>query len=259
MPETKTEDSIQHTTTEDVAVIRLNRPDKLNALSANMLHELAILLQEYGSSNQVRGLVVTGTGRAFSAGHDLATSNQASSKEEITTTVNAFHDVSRACLRTTVPTVAALNGLAVGGAFEMTLAFDRRIAVPSAEVFLPENSLGLTVSNASSLLLGFLLSRGDALDFVLGARRVKAAEAKRLGLIDELTESDLLSAAIARVHEYTPSNSSAEHHLRLLRPSLREVEEAMERETAEAVAAWEAGLTARGNASFWADRTTGGK
>lgn len=256
MSDATTQDSIQHTITDDVAVIRLNREDKLNALSADMLQQLAELVQDYGRGDRARGLIVTGTGRAFSAGHDLAGANQAGSAQEITTAVNAFHNISRACLRTAIPTIAALNGLAVGGAFEMTLAFDRRIAVPSAEVFLPENSLGLTVSNASSLLLTGLLSRGDAMDFVLGARRMGAAEAKHLGLIDELTESDLISAAIARVHEYTPSNCSTEHHLRLLRPSLREVEEAMEKETAEAVAAWEAGLTTRGNTRFWENRTS---
>ena len=249
-----TQDSIQHTITDDVAVIRLNRQEKLNALSASMLQELAELVQDYGSGDRVKGLIVTGTGRAVSAGHDLAGSNQAGNSNEIAAAVNAFHDVSRACLRTAVPTIAALNGLAVGGAFEMTLAFDRRIAAPSAEVFLPENSLGLTVSNASSLLLGGLLSRSDAMDFVLGARRVGATEAKRLGLIDELIKSDLVGAAIARVHEYTPPNCSTAHHLRLFRPSLREVDEAMEKETIEAVAAWEAGLTTRGNASFWNKR-----
>ncbi|QUL78701.1 enoyl-CoA hydratase/isomerase family protein [Brevibacterium sp. SMBL_HHYL_HB1] len=256
MSATNTQNLIQHTVTDDVAVISLNRPDKLNALNASMLHELADLVQDYGTGDLVKGLVVTGAGRAFSAGHDLAGGNQASSAQEIADSVNAFHNVSRACLRTAVPTIAALNGLAVGGAFEMTLAFDRRIATASAEVFLPENSLGLTVSNASSFLLGKLLSRGDALDFVLGARRVGAEDAKRLGLIDELIELDLVSTAIARVHEYTPPNCSTQQHLRLLRPSIREVEEAMENETAEAIAAWETGLTARGNESFWKKKRT---
>ncbi|WP_209374189.1 enoyl-CoA hydratase/isomerase family protein [Brevibacterium renqingii] len=255
MSTTETHDLIQHTVTDDVAVISLNREDKLNALNADMLHKLADLVKGYGNADGVKGLIVTGVGRAFSAGHDLAGANQARNAQEIAESVNAFHNISRACLRTNVPTIAALNGLAVGGAFEMTLAFDRRMAAPSAEVFLPENSLGLTVSNASSLLLGGLLPRGVALDFVLGARRVGAEEAKRIGLIDELTESDLVSAAIARVHEYTPSNCSTEQHLRLFRPPLREVEKAMEKETAEAVAAWETGLTARGNATFWGKRS----
>jgi enoyl-CoA hydratase/carnithine racemase len=115
-----------------VAVVTLAQPEKLSALTAAMRRELATILRHRGSGDSVRGIVLTGTGRAFSAGEDLH---------------------AAAALETRGPAVAALNGIAVGGACEMTLCFDARIGTPAAEYFRPENNIGLTISNAASVLL----------------------------------------------------------------------------------------------------------
>src|SRR5262249_60482471 len=87
--------------------------------------------------------------------------------------VELFHDITRAALETELPVVGALNGIAVGGACEMTLCFDARIGTPAAEFFLPENSIGLTISNASSLLLPRLV-RHPAERLDMGAARSRA-------------------------------------------------------------------------------------
>jgi enoyl-CoA hydratase len=137
---------IDVTVREAVAVITLRRPDKLNALNAAMRRELAAILRHFGPGEAVRGIVLTGTGRAFSAGLDL---REAAKLEPgaLTADIEEFHDLTRAALQTRVPAVAALNGIAVGGACELTLCFDARIGTPAAEYFLPENAIGLTISN----------------------------------------------------------------------------------------------------------------
>ena len=142
-----------------VAVVTLRRPERLNALTAAMRQELAAILRHFGDGHLVRGLVVTGTGRAFSAGLDLKEAAELPPGGLIAE-VESFHDITRAALETRVPVVAALNGIAVGGACEMTLCFDARVGTPAAEYFLPENNLGLTISNASSVLLPGWSARG---------------------------------------------------------------------------------------------------
>ncbi|WP_019359712.1 enoyl-CoA hydratase/isomerase family protein [Streptomyces sp. AA1529] len=216
---------------DDVAVLTLSRPEKLNALSRDMRRDLAGLLRYYGDGRLVRGVVVTGRGRAFSAGMDLreATAGQLDLPAEM----DLFNDVSRAALGAEVPVVAAVNGLAVGGAGELALSFDARVAAPSAGFVWPENGVGLTVSNAASLFLPRLAGASRALDLLLSGARVDARQGRGLGLFDDVVETDaLVPAAVGLIHRWNPPGSSTAAHLRLLRPSPHQVEEAMARESA---------------------------
>lgn len=241
------------TVEDNVLLIRLNRPKKLNALTQGTLVDL---VQAIDSANKrsVVGLILTGTGRAFSAGHDLSPENQATDAQEAATETERFHEVSRALLRTSVPTIAILNGLAVGGGFEITLACDRRIGTSTSEVYMPENSLGLTISNAASYLLGRLIGQSAALDFILASRRVDATEALQLGLIDEIIDDNALATAIERIHQYNAAGTSTAQHLSLLRPSQQAIAEAMNQESAAAQAAWQVGTTQSGLNRFWESR-----
>ncbi len=154
-----------------------------------------------------------------------------------------FHDITRAALQAQVPVAGALNGIAVGGACEMTLCFDARIGTPQAEFFLPENSIGLTISNASSVLLPRLVGR-QAMRLVMESVRIGAAEGLALGLLDEIVEqADLIETAIGLVHRWTQPGAATAAHLRLLRPSLAAIEQAMAAET-EAASGPEAAATA---------------
>lgn len=220
---------IDVTVREDVAVITLRREEKLNALTASMRRELAAILRHYGTGGPVRGIVLTGTGRAFSAGEDLT--EAAAAEHGLVGEVELFQDITRAALETRVPVVAALNGLTVGGACELTLCFDARIGCPTVEILLPENDLGLSISNASSLLLPRLVGN-RALSLVLSAARITADEALALGLLDEIVAADeLIDAAVRLVHRWTRPGSATMTHLELLRPPLADVEAAMARET----------------------------
>lgn len=238
----------------NVAVITLDRVEKLNALTVAMRRRLAALVRELGTGETVRGIVLTGRGRAFSAGEDLT--QTPTTEAEVREAFESFHDVTRAILQTRVPVIAAVNGLAVGGASEITLCCDARIGTPATAYFQPENARGLTISNATSLLLRRLVGN-HAMRMVLGSPRVLSAEALQIGLLDEVVEPDqLVERAVDTVHAWTPEGNTTALHLALLRPLATEVEAAFEREDAAAHEAWTSGLLTAGVAGFWNTKET---
>lgn len=248
------EDHLDVAVVRDVAVLTLDRAEKLNALTVDMRRRLAALVREHGTGETVRGIVLTGRGRAFSAGEDLQ--HAPTTEAEVHEAFESFHDVTRAILQTRVPVVAAVNGLAVGGASEITLCCDARIGTPVTEYFQPENARGLTISNATSLLLRRLVGN-HAMRMVLGTPRVPSAEALRIGLLDEVVEPDqLIERAVDTVHAWTPEGNTTALHLALLRPLAAEVEAAFEREDHAAHEAWASGLLTAGVAGFWNTRET---
>ncbi len=240
--------------TREVAVITLRRPEKLNALTAPMRRRLSALIREYGAGDKARGIVLTGTGRAFSAGEDLAAAP--TTFEEMRESFESFHDVTRAVIETRVPVIAAINGIAVGGASEITLCCDARLGTPRTEYYQPENGRGLTISNASSILLPRIV-RGHAMRMVLASERVGADEALEIGLLDEIVEPEaLLDRAIDTVHAWNPEGvNNTALHLELLRPSISEIERAFEREDAAADESWNSGALTAGVQGFWDART----
>ena len=240
---------------DSVAVITLRRPDRLNALTADMRRELAAILRHFGGG-RARGIVVTGTGRAFSAGLDLREAAELP-PGGLVADVELFHDITRAALQTQVPVVAALNGIAVGGACEITLCFDARIGTPEAEFFLPENSLGLTISNASSVLLPRLVGH-QAMRLVMESARIGARDGLTLGLLDAIVEpGDLIPAAIGLAQRWTPPGSATAAHLRLLRPPLAVIEQAMTAETEAASGPEAAAIAVAGIGRFLGRREAG--
>ncbi|EMD23733.1 AMP-binding protein [Amycolatopsis azurea] len=232
----------------DVAVLTLRRPEKLNALDVATRLRLAAVIRELGTGERVRGIVLTGEGRAFSAGMDLLSTP--SSDAEMREAFASFHDITRAILETRVPVVAAVNGLAVGGASEFTLCCDARIGTPATEYYQPENGRGITISNASSVLLRRLIGN-HAMRVVLGSPRVPADEALRIGLLDEIVEPGaLIGRAVDTVIDWTPEGNTTALHLALLRPRAEDVEAAFAREDLAAAQAWESGLLTAGIQGF---------
>lgn len=231
-----------------VAVLTLRRPEKLNAMDVATRLRLAEVLRELGTGETVRGIVLTGEGRAFSAGEDLA--HAPTTAAEFKEAFSSFHDITRAILETRVPVIAAVNGIAVGGASEITLCCDARIGTPATVYFQPENGRGITISNASSVLLRRLVGN-HAMRIVLGSPKVRAEEALQIGLIDEIVEPDaLIDRAIDTVLAWTPEGNTTALHLPLLRPLPEEVEAAFAREDVAADASWESGVLTAGIAGF---------
>lgn len=239
----------------DVAILAFNRPAKLNALTVATRVQLAASIRDFGNGRTVRGIVVTGQGRAFSAGEDLTAAPI--SYEEMGEAFATFHDITRAIVQTTVPVVAAVNGLAVGGAAEITLCCDTRIGTPKTEFFQPENHRGLIISNASSLLLGRLIGH-RAIPLILGAQRIDAHEALRIGLLDEIVPAEtLLDHAIELITHWTADPRTAALHLQLLRPRLKDIEAAFAHEDQAARTAWDSGAVTDGVQRFWASKHPG--
>ncbi len=232
------------------AVVRIDRPDKLNALTVPMLKDLGSALSSLAEPGEHGGIVLTGTGRAFSAGDDLPATEDLS-ESDFEELLSSFQDLTRVLLRTQVPVVAALNGIAVGGAAELTLACDARIGGPTSEFLFPENDVGLTISNASTYLLPRIVG-ARAISLVLDARRTSAEQAHSMGLIDHMvaTPEEVLPAAVALVERWTTRGLATRFHLQMLRPDLDEVERAIERENAIGRAAWEAGTAKAGIRRF---------
>ena len=239
---------------DGVAIVRLNRPDKLNALSLAMLTDIGAALDRHGRDGAASGIVLTGTGRAFSAGDDLpATDGFDEASFEVL--LDRFQGLTRSLLATEVPVVAALNGIAVGGAAELALACDARVGFPGSDFLFPENEVGLTISNAASYLLPRAIG-SRALPIVLDARRIAGTEAHVLGLIDRMTETaeDVLPSAIALLRGWIERGLATRWHLKLLRPRIEEIEAAIAREDEMGRQAWRSGAPSEGIRRFMAER-----
>ena len=234
--------------------MRLDRADKLNALSIPMLTDLRDALTTLGSGSDATAIVLTGTGRAFSAGDDLP-ATESLTEGDFETLLSGFQDLTRAVLGSEVPVVAALNGISVGGAAELTLACDARVGYPGSDYLFPENDVGLTISNGSTYLLPRLIG-SRALPLVLDGRRIDGTEAHSLGLIDHLVASpeEVLPRAVEVARHWVERGLATRYHLRLLRPSLDDVEAAIARENAIGFEAFRAGTAAAGIKRFLEER-----
>lgn len=238
----------------DVAVLTLNRPAKLNAMDLATRVRLARAIRRYGTGDLVRGIVLTGAGRAFSAGEDLR--SVPATYDEVREAFATFHDITRAVLATKVPVIAAVNGIAVGGASEITLCCDARIGTPAAEYYQPENHRGIIISNASSVLMG-RLAGNHAMRVILGSPRIGAEEALRIGLLDQIVAPEaLLDRAIDTVAQWNSDPRTTALHLGLLRPRPQDIEAAFAREDDAAREAWESGAFTEGIDGFWAAKNT---
>ncbi|MBB3037067.1 enoyl-CoA hydratase/isomerase family protein [Hoyosella altamirensis] len=239
---------------DDVAILTLNRPGKLNAMDVATRVLLAQTIRRFGTGDRVRGIVLTGTGRAFSAGEDLQT--VPSTYEELREAFATFHDITRAILEAKVPVIAAVNGIAVGGASEITLCCDARIGNPAAEYYQPENHRGIIISNASSFLMGRLV-RNHAMRIILGSQRIGADEALRIGLLDEIAAPDeLVNRAVEVVRQWNSDPRVTALHLSLLRPRPEDIEAAFAREDDAARQSWESGAFSEGIEGFWTSKNS---
>jgi len=166
-----------------VALITLNRPSALNAMSVEMLDDLAARLGEVDGDPSVRAVVLTGAGeKAFCAGADVGHMRTASALE-----ARAFsergHRVANLLENMATPVVAAINGFALGGGCEMALACDIRVAADTARFGQPEVTLGIIPGWGGTQRLARATNIGFAKDLVITGRLVKADEALRVGLV----------------------------------------------------------------------------
>lgn len=177
---------------DDVLLITLNRPDRLNAWTPQMSAELTEAIEAADVDDTIGAVVVTGAGRGFCAGADI----DATFGAQLDGDDSAARPVARRSwvdlVRSTKPIVAAVNGAAVGVGLTMILPFDRIVASTAARFSLRFVKMGLVPELASSYFLPARVGLGAASDLMLSGRIIDATEAHELGLADELVEADVL-------------------------------------------------------------------
>jgi enoyl-CoA hydratase/carnithine racemase len=172
-------------------VVTLNRPEKANSLTADMLERMVDLMLAASVDPHLRALIITGAGdKVFSAGADLEAARAGLATSPL------WEEVSGAIAALPCLTIAALNGTLAGGAFGMALACDTRIAVPGARFFYPVAKLGFLPQPSDPGRLVALMGPARAKLMLLGGQKFTAEEALGFGLIDRIVQgADLMGAA----------------------------------------------------------------
>ena len=220
-----------------VGIIRLNRPNKLNAWTETMSGEIVDAMGGWNDDEGIGAIVLTGEGRAFCAGADVGNfakrveTNRKGEGEQLRrgggTNLTQF-------IRNSKPTIAAINGYAVGVGLTMILPCDVRIASTNANLSIRFIKMGLMPELGSTHLLAQLIGLGNATEMCLTGRMVPADEALRMGLVSSVTEPDeLLHTAIAKAEEIANNPTRAVMMIKeLLRknPMEDDLDAVMERE-----------------------------
>jgi enoyl-CoA hydratase len=177
-----------------ISVLTLDRPEIMNAWNAKMREELRDAVRALVEDDDLRVAIVTGTGRAFSAGEDVRGMGDLSAvgprgfRRRVRMIHNVFDDIEQM----EVPVIAALNGVAAGGGLELALSCDFRFAADTARMGLPENNVGLIPGSGGISRLVKLVGPAKAKRLVMTGEIIPAARALEIGLVDEVVPADQL-------------------------------------------------------------------
>ncbi|HWB47153.1 MAG TPA: enoyl-CoA hydratase-related protein [Hyphomicrobiaceae bacterium] len=194
--------SVDLTTREDCAVITLNRPEALNALSFDIIRRLGAAFDEVANS-KARALIITGAGpKAFCAGADikeLRNRNLTAQKRGAELGQATFAKLDAL----PIASIAVINGFAFGGGLELALACTFRLATRNARMGQPEIKLGLVPGYGGTQRLPRVIGEARAQELILTGRTVDAAEAEHIGLVNRLVDGDPVEAGLAFAREFT--------------------------------------------------------
>jgi len=183
-------------TDDHIAIVTLNRPEVANAMSIKLLDELNDVISKLQNNRQVVCTIITGSGeKAFSAGADLKERREMSDEQVITTVKYIGETVTR-IENLPMPVIAALNGVAFGGGLELALACDLRIAHKDIQLGLTETSLAIIPGAGGTQRLPRLIGVAQAKRLIFTAKRICATEALHIGLIEQVSEKDVLEEAL---------------------------------------------------------------
>jgi enoyl-CoA hydratase len=202
----------------DCALATLDRPAKLNALDASMLAGLERALAEVAESD-ARAFLLTGAGvRAFCSGADLP-ETRARSADEHRHSIAYGQRVVGSVADLAIPSIALINGVALGGGLELALACDFRLCSASARLGCPEVRLGMLPGYGGTQRLPRLVGYSTALEMILSGEPVDALAARAMGLVSQVVEGDILTAGLAFAARFTGNSRVA---VRLARAAVRE-------------------------------------
>lgn len=182
------------TTENKIAIVTLNRPTKLNALNKNTLAELHTAFSDLEKNEAVQAIIITGSGeKAFVAGADIAEFADFSAAQGTQLAAEGHQKVFDHIENLKKPVIAAVNGFALGGGLELAMACHFRVAADNAKMGLPEVTLGLIPGYGGTQRLPQLVGKGRAMEMILTATMITAAEAKEYGLVNHVVpQAELL-------------------------------------------------------------------
>ncbi len=223
---------------DGVRTITLNRPEKLNAMTGELIRATAVAFRAANADAATRAVIFRGAGRAFCAGDDLAEHGTTGADSDTRATIDALQAVTREIVLGNKVVVGAIHGWAVGGGFEWAINCDLPLWAESARAFFPELKWGLFVTGAVTTLLPKIVGLTRAKEMILLGERYGARELHRLGVAwrvvpdaDLFAEAEAVAARIAAL----PPAAVADFKRVITRAAHRDVELALGLETEAAV------------------------
>lgn len=204
--------TVQLVKEEGLAVITINRPEVLNALSRQVLQELDVALEEVKADIEVGVVIITGGGnKAFVAGADIALM-QSMTVDEAYAFTKFGQDVFAKIETMPQIVIAAVNGFALGGGCELAMACDIRVASENARFGQPEVNLGIIPGFGGTQRLPRLVGKGKAIELIAIGDNLRAADAERFGLVNAVVEGDAVGAARVMAQKILSKGSFAVAH-----------------------------------------------
>jgi enoyl-CoA hydratase len=179
---------VNHQAENHIALIELNRPKELNALSIPLMKELSIALRELDQNEEVRVIILTGNSRAFAAGADI---KQMSEKTAIDMLQIDLLTTWEQIKRTKKPIIAAVSGFCLGGGCELAMTCDMIIASESAKFGQPEIKLGIIPGGGGTQRLTRAVGKAKAMEMILTGKFISAEEAEKMGLINKVVPDEM--------------------------------------------------------------------
>ncbi len=191
---------------DNIAVLSFNRPKALNALNSEVLKEFDIAIDEIKNDNNIYVLIITGVGKAFVAGADISEMRDMNAEQG-----RLFAELGSKIFRKIElmekPVIAAVNGFALGGGCELSMCCDIRIASEKAKFGQPEVGLGIPPGFAGTQRLSRLVGTAKAKELIFTGNMIKADEAYRIGLVNNVTEVDNLMDEVMKMATKIASNA----------------------------------------------------
>lgn len=180
-----------------VLMVTISREKAMNALNNETIAEFKEMLATYAGNDDIKCMIITGAGKAFVAGADITEMAKLSSADA-TSLAQRGHDLMNSIQTFPKPTIAAVNGFALGGGCELAMACDIRLASEKAKFGQPEVNLGIIPGYGGTQRLARLVGRGKAMQLILTGDMIRVDEAYRIGLVDEIyTPDELMDKAVA--------------------------------------------------------------
>lgn len=192
---------------EGIATIKLNRPKVLNAMNKQLWIDVQAALEDAKNDSDIKVLIFTGEGRAFSTGADLKESKNRS-MEAYRDYLEELQEASRKIIRFEKPTIAAVNGYALGSGYELALACDIRIAAEDAQIGSPEARVTSSVTGGAMRLIQDLIGPGKARELLFTAENIDGKEAERIGLVNKAVPADRLTEESMTMAKKIAANSA---------------------------------------------------